>query len=254
MRSPFPDRPEQRRTIVALSEAEYDRCGYDDEGRALLGDSGTWVVPVPVPQEVREAPQVQRLLDQAALFEGQVLLQSPYRFDDYAPAESYTERMAIQKHFLFSELCRRLGAKRVQVSTVSTLTNEGTISLDITGNKKLAKGELHVEKGHLASFASRLKLDDTFTDPAIDERAARELLAENHLEDEPVMGFLIIARTPGGSSLATRTFTVDVTHETNDRLKGLGRLQVPLFLKVSADLNRLGSNSESYQVTYKVTF
>ncbi len=158
MRIPFPDRPEQRRMIVALSEAEYDRCGYDDEGRALLADSGTWVVPVPLPEEARKAPTVQRLLDQAVLFEGQVLLQSPYRFDDYAPAESYTERMAIRKHFLFSELCRRLGAKRVQVSTVATLTREGTVSLDVTGNKKLAKGELHVEKGH-AAFHRRSKVN-----------------------------------------------------------------------------------------------
>lgn len=53
-----------------------------------------------------------------------------------------------------STVCRRLGAKRVQVSTVSTLTREGTVSLDVTGNKKLVKGELHVEKGHLSSGVS----------------------------------------------------------------------------------------------------
>ena len=250
----LPERPEDRRVIIALDEAAYHRCEYDDgAGHELLRAPHTWATPVPLPSLTRDHPVVQGLLEQGRLNAGDVLLQSPFRFDDYEPAHTYAEEIAQHKHVLFSELCRRLGARKITISVVTRESDEGSVSVDLSANKKLVKGSAKGARERVESFASKLEMQDDF-EPLVDIDAARQLLADNHLQSEPAFGNLLQARSGSGGTLLRRSYTMEATREASTRLSLLAKIKMPMFVGAEGDFQKLSRQKESYRLTYVVDF
>lgn len=254
MKISVPERPEDRRVIVAIEEDEYNRCTYDDgPGRDLLRTPHTWSTPIPLPEGTRAHPVVARLLDEGRLNAGDVLLQSPFRFDEYQPVQSYAEDVALAKHFIFAELCRRLGARAVTVSSLIRESDEGTVSVDIAGNKARVKASASGAQSKVESFAGKLDLHDVL-DPVLDLEAARQLLVDTHLQGDPVLAGLFRARGSGGGTLLKRSYTIEATREASTRLSLLGKIKMPLFVAVDGDFEKLSKRKESYLLTYVVDF
>src|SRR4051812_33180454 len=158
----FPQLPEHRRLIVVMDEDEYGRCSYDAEGNELLRSPETWVTPFPVSERVRQAALIRQLITAGKINPGAVLLQSPFSTEEYEPVEDAPERYAVRKHFLFTELCRRLGAKSVSVTVVESNTTEGSTEVQVSGGKPKIGAEIRGKHARLADLVSSLKLTEQY--------------------------------------------------------------------------------------------
>lgn len=103
------------------------------------------------------------------------------------------------------------------------------------------------------SFASKLQMQDDFK-PSVDLDAARQLLAENHLQSEPVLGGLLQARSGNGGMLTRRSYTMEATREASTRLSLLAKIKMPVFVAAEGNFEKLSQSRESYQLTYVVEF
>jgi hypothetical protein len=254
MKDEFPQLPEHRRLIVVLDEDEYGRCSYDADGTELLRSPETWVTPFPLSDRVRRDTLVQQLLAAGKLNPGAVLLQSPFSSDEYEPVEDAPERYAVRKHFIFTELCRRLGAKSVSVAVVESNTKEGNTEVQVSGGKLKMGAEIRGKHARLADLASSLKLTEQYVGGDADRNGAQALLESVQLTTDPVLTSLVDARSNGSNLMRQRTYTVEVTRETTARLEVLAKVKVPLFVHVTGDLKRLSREKETFRVTYEVNF
>lgn len=250
----FPSDPGSRRAILVLHRHEVERCQYEPGAEQILVDDETYVLPLPLRVGEDSPAALRNLSDAGLLRPGVMLAQSPFDVDAYEEAHLAPQRFAVAKHMYFSVLCRHLGATEVSVEQIALNTSKGEQSLELKGSRLGAQAAVKGKSEELAKVLSQMNLHDEFTGGPPDVTAAERLLRRTGLMGDPNMRSLIEMRRDGANQIKSRRVKLSLSSETLSTLSVAGRVDVPKFVKCSADYKRVVQEQHDYQLTVLVKF
>lgn len=252
---PFPDDAQRRKAIVVLDQSDIDRCGYEDEGPALLLSEEIHVLELPV----RDTQKIiQDIMDRDLVRRGAILAQSPFDKDKYEDAIQAKELFALAKHLHFSTFCMHLGAREVKIEQIQLGKSSETKTWTAEGGAKIkrvgASLDTSGKQDELDTFRSQLTLIDTFEGGQANLEAAEQLLRQTRLLGDPNMSGLLDMRRSGSNQLRSRTLKLNLSSEAKRNLTVVGNLKVPPFIKLEADYKRVIREQSEYTLTVTVRF
>ena len=248
----LPARPTERVVIYAVDTIDLERMEYDGS----LGPRATYAAVVDATAVNHEDSLQMRLLEQGLLVPGNTLVQNPYRPQEYASIEEAGEKFALDKFFIFSLLCQRLGAEAVQTQIIEETGHDRTRTLKVGGGQRAtgAKAEVSGLSATGQKIAAQKDLLDTFHGGEPDVEGARDLLLRHRLDGDPILRSLVESRAQRGNPHKTRIISVDLSEETTRIMALAGRVKTPAFFELHADVSAITSSSFRYRVVYLVTF
>lgn len=241
--------PSDREVIVVETETQLVRHSFVDPGPRLLRTSGTWTVS----DETEGSALLQDLAAKGLLRPGQVLVQSPYDPANYYRAADARVGASEEKHFIFTRLCRLLGATRVTQEVVERHEDKRVQKLSAEAGKGPLKFKSSGQDQAETRLASRIALDDKYAGHAADINAALDLLSKHSLVDDPFLMSCVDARS-GGNELTSRSWTVELSQEIERKMDLAARLVIAKL--ITADVSGSGNwlTKKSYRAHYSVTF
>lgn len=252
---PFPEDAQRRTGIIVLGQSEIDRCHYEPGGSELLLNEEIHILEFPVQSSHRI---IRDIVDRGLVRRGVVLVQSPYDTHVYEDATEARESFALAKHMYFSQLCQLLGARQVRIEQIQWRKASGTKTVNVEGGVQIGKvggsGDITMKQDELEAFKSQLNLADDFEGGQVHLREAEELLRQTRLFGDPNMSGLLDMRRPEHNQLKSRTLTLNLSSETKRNLSVIGKLDIPLFIKLEADYKKVMHEQSEYSLTLTVTF
>lgn len=190
------------------------------------------------------------------LIAGNILVQNPYRPEEYATIHSAAENFALDKFSIFSQLCQKLGAQSVRMRTLEETRGGKSMTVDIDGGNVITRagGRGSALSAAAQTILSQKDMSDTFDGGEPDIRAARELLRENRLDADPMLRSLVDSRAHLANPHKTRHISVDLSQETANILMLAARVKTPAFFRIEADASSIASLSVHLRVDYVITF
>lgn len=246
----LPEKPSQRRIIVVLEEAAYDRLSYDPQ-------ASEWIRPEVAallwPAELDD-PLALELERRSLARPGEVLIQSPYDMQEYAPLDEAAELFGQQKFALFSRLCQMLGARDVAVVAMQEERNGELRSVEVKAGRGPIKTSASYRGEGLDRLAANLSWRDVYqgADPQI--REAKEFLRDRGLQGDPVLSSLIESREDGHNRHNSRDLTVDLTRESDRTLTAAAGLKIPVALELAGNFHKKEFHHSKFRVQYRVEF
>lgn len=241
--------PPDRDVIVVETETQLVRHSYVDPGPELLRAPGIWTVS----DETEGSTLLRDLAARGLLRPGQILVQSPYDPATYFRAADARVNASEEKHFIFAQLCRHLGATRVTQEIVERHEEKGVYKLSAGGGKGLFKLKMSGQDQAETRLASRIALDDQYVGQAADIEAAVALLGKLGLVGDPFLMSCVEARS-GGNELTSRTWTVELSQDVEHKLSLASKLVVGKLVTVDGTGSADWLTKKSYRAHYSVTF
>lgn len=247
----IPDDPSRRRLIVVLDETGYERLDYDDAASALARRQEIAIMKWPADVDDALATRLQR---QGVASPGSVLIQSPYRHDEYVAEANAPDAFALEKAAIFVRLCQLLGAKKVSVEVLEDERNRRKTRTTAQAGKGPVKvsGELELES--FDNVASNISWIDTYEGCEPDALRASALLRAHNLDHDPTLRSLVEACEDGSNRQKTRTLTIDLSRDSNQLLKIAAGLEIPTVLSAGGRFERESVSKSRYRATYNVSF
>lgn len=250
----FPSDPAKRRAILILQKHDVEKCFYEQGAAKALLDDEVHILQLPARPESEISTALQNILDAGLARPRSMLVQSPYDSDTYEEASLAPQRYALAKHMLFSTFCMRLGAKEVSVDQIENQTRTGKVTLEVKGKRLGSSAELTVEQKEIAKIAVQMNLRYEFTGGPPDLGGAEQLLRRTGLWADSGMRSLLEMRSDGSNQLLTRKLVLSLSNDAKSNLKVVGRLKLPAFIKLSAELDRVVHEQYDFTVTEIVRF
>lgn len=250
----FPRDPGERRVIVVLKQDDIERCSYEPGAEKTLCDDEVHVLESPARPQHDPPLALQRILDSDLARPGWVLVQSPFDSDTYVEASEAPRRFALAKHMYFSELCRLLGAREVNVEQLDARTKTSKSTFDIKGERAGTRARVTVLDESLERLRAEMHLRDVFAGGPANVEAAEELLRKRCLLADPNMVALVEMCRSGSNRLVRRQLVLNLSSEARSNLSVAGRLKLPAFVNLSADFSRVISEQHEYGLTVSVDF
>lgn len=254
MLTAFPSDPTARKAILVLGQHDFERCEYDPKGAEALTDDEIFVLPYPVQVDDTTPQALRSILSHNIARPGDLLVQSPFDLDEYAPAALAPERFALDKHMNVSLLCQLLGAKSFRVEQIDLQTSNGKASVELKG----AKGPINVSGGveieQLDTFKNQMSVDVAFGGSAPNIEAAESLLQRTGLWSDPKLRALVQMRRERENVLLSHKIVISLSSEVQSNLRIAARAKIPSFVNISADCKKSLVNRNEYTVTTEITF
>ena len=247
----IPEESWKRSAIVILDQHAIERCSYEADSQDLLLNEEVSVVAFPFEQSHRI---VDDLRDKGLLRPGKTLIQSPYNLEEYEDIEAAPERFALEKYMLFSEVCRRLGASRVEVKRVEAQRHKKKWSIETEGGYRAVGAEVEVENESLQRLKDELTLENLFEGGNPDAEYAEKLLREKRLWGDPSMKGLVQLRRGEKNQLKKHSMTINLSRESEGKMDVVSQITVPSFLNLKADFDRVVKNKQTYTIEVVVEF
>jgi hypothetical protein len=248
----LPDRPTERVVVYALDTIDVERMEYDESLDPRLTYAAVTDATVIDPGDTLQ----NELLGQGLLIAGNILVQNPYRPQQYAVISEADEKFALDKFFIFSLLCQQLGAKAVQIRALEQTHKGVSRKVNVEGGNVLtgAKGGVKGLSNAAEAILSEQNLSDTFAGAEPDIEAAEDLLSRHRLGEDPMLRSLVDSRAHLANPHRTRHISVDLSRETARILAMAAEVKTPGFFKLQADASKIESASIRLRVDYDVTF
>ena len=250
----FPIDPGRRKALIILQEHDIEKCAYEPGAAQSLLDQEAYVLQFPLRPQGDIPVVLQNILDSDLVRPGNMLVQSPYDVDTYEEAAIAPQRFAIAKHMYFSILCKHLGAKEVTVEQIELRTVLGKSTFSVKGERHSISGQVSIEAEELEKFGTQMHLRDAFKGGPADIGEAERLLRRTKLLADQNMRALIDMRRDGENQLKKRTLVLSLSSEAKSNLNVVGRINVPSFVKLSADYANTVKEQRDYQLTVTVRF
>lgn len=246
-------RASERVVIYVVDTIDLERLQYDTSFDPRL----TYVTVVDG-TTVDPADKLKGELDRRGLLiPGSTLVQNPYRPDEYATISDAAGKYALDKFFIFSNLCQLLGARSVQMKSVEETLDGRTRTLTAASESKVAKvaeGSVKAESTATEKILEQKVLHENFHggEPHIED--ARELLHRLRLDDDPILRSLVDSRAIPVNPHKSRQISVDLSRETDGVLSLAAQVTTPAFFKLSVDASQVVSRSVHLKVEYTIEF
>jgi hypothetical protein len=220
----LPQEAKNRRIIVVVSPVDLRHQMASTSARRLASESGVAILPEPS-SPPREGSVDRRLYERNLLSSGFVLLQDPYRADDYFRAESTELEVARAKIHAFQHLCQLLGAVSVNVTSSYMADKSGNRVININGSLAGQKVSHQQDLTHFSRLAQELQYiqKNVARDP--DYRGAEQYLTQMGISDRD-FDYLITAAENGAHSLTVLLSTKAETDQLRARLATLDTLKI----------------------------
>lgn len=250
----FPIDPSSRKAVVVMQQHDIEKCAYEPGAAQAILDEEAYVLVYPVRVQGDAPTALQNIIDSGLARPGAILVLSPYDRDSYEDASLAAQRFALAKHMYFSTLCMHLGAKEVCVEQLDLRTRTGKTTLDVDGKRLGSNAHLTVESEELEMLRSQMHLRDEFAGAQPDLGAAERLLRKTGLWSDLTMRTLLEMRQDGANRLMTRKLVLNLSSEARSNLNVVGRLKIPVFVKMNAEYNSVVSEQHDYTLTVTVRF
>lgn len=247
----LPENPAQRKLLVVLDEADYELCQYDEEGRKLLLNPEVNVQQFPVTSDDQTLLSLQR---EGLLRPGARLLQSPYDGQLYVDIADAEDSFAVQKYTLFSSVCMFLGATKVQVTRIMCRDRDGTVEVNIGGDRMGVQADGRVQHERVEKLRTKISLCDEFEGGEADVEAAGTLMRTAGLMSNPNLRSLLEMAKVSNNRIKSREFQLDLTRETKSRLELALSVGIPGVARGSGDADIRSRENVEYQVSVRVDF
>lgn len=250
----FPNDPSSRKVVLVLKEHDIERCGYEPDAARVLTDDETYVLQFQHRYHGDVPIALQNIIDAGLARHGNILVQSPYDTDSYEEISLAPQRFALTKHMYFSMLCMHLGAKEVVVEQIELRTRSGKSKLNVEGGRLGGSTQMEFVDEELENFRSQMNFSDKFVGGLPDPTSAEQLLKQKGLFADPNMRTLVEMRRDGTNQLKTRKIVLHLSSEAKSNFNVVGRLNVPKFINLTADYDRVLKEQHDYILTVEVRF
>lgn len=250
----FPENPGSRKAILILQQHDLEKCAYEPGAAQSLFDEEAYVLEYPLRPLGEVSTALENIVDANLARPGTVLVQSPFDSNAYEEASLAPQRFALAKHMYFSTLCMHLGAKEVTVEQIDLRTSSGKTSVDVKGERLGGSAQVTLDAENLETFRAQMNLHDVFTGGPADVVAADRLLRRTGLLNDPNMRTLVEMRRDGANQLKSRRLVLNLSSEAKSNLNVVGRLNVPSFVKLSVEYDRVVREQHEYTLTVFVKF
>jgi hypothetical protein len=237
----LPTDPVRRRIILVLGEAEMRLYKSRQDLRQILVSDGVAVLRPAPGLEKSEQGELERKLEKLGLLQSKaVLIQNPYRPDEYLNAGNDPEEaVARAKIQAFLHLCQLLGAARVTAKSVTETEDASSSTFDVSGGAIANIGPVnaaHSQKADsLEKLARKLSYTQENASGQADILAAWEFLRSHGLEWDQDFVYLVETVQAERNPVARLTVRMD-TKAATDQIRS--RLS-----KVNASLAQLEGSS-----------
>lgn len=251
----LPDNAAERKFIVVVDRVKFDRAvnGLDDArpqarrlDTAFLNASAAITPPSRI---------TKMLSEQNLLFEGNVLVQSPFDQNHYALFAEAERTFAVEKFMGITEVCRLLGATQVTISSVERVERKRGWGARIgVFVPQKADANAETKRTTATDLERQLKVIANFDggEPLIEAAQAR--LEAMHLSADAELQSLIDGRSGDGLHLKSREVYTNLSEETNRLLTiGLG-IDIEGFGKLPGGFDLSDQRSSRYEVRFEVKF
>ena len=242
---PLPEDPYQRVAIAVFSRDDANAARYDASQTDTLLDPEIAIIEYP-PKD-GDAVAL-RLRNSGVLRPGELLVQSPFDSDVYAPVGDAAEVFARDKYAVFLEVCQTLGATYAKVTRVDARTASGSASAEFGGGNGVVTGEASVAREAVEEFTGKLNWERKFGGGEIDVARAEQILRDHQLAGDRPLRSLVRARGNAANPLLEDTLTVDLTSETQTKLDVAARVKPP-----TGGFEAKWSSAKRERVTVEVT-
>lgn len=250
----FPTEPHSRKAVYVLQQHDIEKCAYEPGAGQVLLDEEAYVLPFPVSSSDDNSTALQNILDDDLARPGMVLVQSPYDPNTYADAVDASQRFALAKHVLFARLCGLLGATEVSVEQINLRSRSTRISITAGGDVVGKEGQVETTLEEVEKLRSQMKLSHKFRGARPDMEGARNLLKKYRLWSDPGMRGLVEMMDDGENQVVEQKLTINLSSEAKSNLNVIARLQLPNFVKLSAEYERVTKEQYDLSLTVLVKF
>lgn len=251
------ENPTKRKVIVVLSSPKYEMLRIEDDDTWMEKDE---ILVINLgDRDIRNNELYKTLQEEGLLVNGNVLLQDPYKWDRYfisndnGSVDNILKNSAINKYYLFSNLCSLLGAKSVECIETTLKTTKGTYVGNMNGNYNVVKGNIDIEQEKVNNFAQKLRLKDVYdSNNELNIEEAKKFLQTHHLSNDIATSNLVDIMSTS-HKLKERIVELDLTSEITNTLHIATNISSVVW-KVGADLKTTLENKEIISTRINVKF
>lgn len=242
--------PRKRKAILVISSHDLTRLEYTSGGNDLLLSDQVHLL---VPSDEVSSSLEKKLENSGLLEEGSLLIQNPYDSSDYVVLEKSASTFALAKYLHFTTLCGLLGAREVTVKQIEVKTSTGNQLYKGSLNSYTGTGNLEAQSQTLEQIRNQLKIRSTFPggNPNIEEAEAHlnkyQLLSDHSMTS-------LIAQRSGSNPLQSRELTLSLSEEFKKNFKAIADINVPVYLDLQAQIDKLKKEVYEFNLTVKVEF
>lgn len=248
-----PEHWSKRQAILILEQDKIDLLYEIPEGKELLLNSECCILTLPLDENNKT---VQELINSNLDKEGAMLVQNPFYRDRYEELPEISQKFAMEKYFIFSALCRYLGAKEVIVEEFEIRKNTVTQKVNLDGKVNITKFDTELKKEINDEVFQKLNINLTFPGGEPDIEAACSLLQNTRLiTKNPEMYSLIEMRKGKNNRLKSSQVMLNLSEETNSIFQFIGTLNLPNYLtKIKIHYENALTEKSEYTLKMLVTF
>lgn len=247
-----PSHAAERRVIVALDNSDFADLELNDRD----GRFSNKQVAIVNADEVRNStrPDVARLVRQGLLEPNAVLVQSPFRNQNYLRIQESEHALAVEKFLAISNVCGMLGASRLEVREVETTTQRRSLGGALKAGAKGITPEVRAKSETAEEFKRELSLLDSFVGGQSDPDAASQFLVDLNLDGDYQMRSLIDGRSFAGNRLGSRELVVDLSREATRLFDLAASIDLPETFAAGLTIQRTVASTASYWLKMNVQF
>lgn len=250
----FPSDSHSRKAVYVLQKHDIEKCAYEPGAGQVLLDEEAYVLPFPIVATEDRPTALQNILDADLARPGRVLVQSPYDPNSYEDAADAPQRFALAKHMYFARLCALLGATEVSVEQIDLRSRSTKISMSAGGDVLGKDGQVEATLDEIEKLRTKMTLAHKFKGAPPNIEAARNLLRKYRLGSDPGMRGLVDMMEDGGNQMVEQKLTISLSSEAKNNLNVVARLNLPSFVKLSAEYDRVTKEQYDLSLTVLVKF
>ncbi len=246
--------PASRRVVLVLQQHDVERCLYERDAARDLLDPEINILQFPLDAEECLPPYLKNIIDADLFRPGSILIQSPFDYNIYEEMSFAPQHFALAKHFCFSQFCMYLGAREVSVEQIDLRSRSGISTMKVNGEYSGIQAQANAIDEELEKFSAQMTLYDEFQGGRPQFDIAEKILRQTRLIADPNMRTLLEMRRSVTNQITTRKLILNLSSEVKKNLNVAGRLNLPAFLNLSAQYNRIVNEQYDYSLTVRVKF
>lgn len=254
--SDFPTDPQLRRTILVTTsdnKMRIEGSTSDEKSRVFRNIEGILLLAVPCELG---APVLKNLEERSLLVPGSLLIQSPYDHDSYEELANAPIEFALTKLLCLSEVCRLLGARKVNSLAVEAQTEQGDVMARCEVGAQGVGVKADARYSTLNKIARRVGLNDTFVPSGAQPNveAAKAYARSYKLNHDPQIRSLIDAQSAGPARIGTRKVEINLSREMSSSMKFSLGLDVPIYADIGLQISKIKNERYEYILRVDIEF
>ena len=232
----FPDKRDERRTIVMIDHRDLDICMENRENSKFLRDDDIYYLPVPVdPDDLKHSSILAQLDKENKLQKNRILiLDDSDDTDVYELSNKVITENPIKKIENFANFCGALGAKELIFEMEKSDQDYSKMSGSVGGGASdFAKAGMEISREMQEKIRQKIKKEYCWEGGEPDLEKAEQLFNLYRLEREDGLGDLLGLMKNKNNPLKRKVVHLDITRDLKDTVKVFAKAELPKIPKLA---------------------